>query len=527
MRVSGSKSDLEVDDMTEPAGIFSSGMILQRDCGYAIWGKETTKDKVLVLFEEKTYEAEVRDGRFRVELPAHEASTGCRIVISGSSTVVLEDVCFGDCFFLSGQSNMELPVYRTRDVSAAEIDASDYPFIRQYRVTPQFQLSSENPPELPALPWTKASGKELEEMSALGFFCAKRLYDEFKVPIGLILAAQGGSTIESWMPADLLSGFGDFEKVYSRFTGDGVLRNYLSKQEASNASWREQLESEDDQTLPFLSDVPADAVDFPVPGMLLADGREEYEGVMWFYKEFELEEETEEEAFLYLGDLIDADQTFVNGTLVGRTEYRYPPRKYPFDGRILNKGKNIICVRLIIEAGNGGFVAEHPYFIKCGREKLELSGTWKRLEGKRSPTHLDPGLRGQVIPTALFETSVRTLKDFVMKGIWWYQGESNSDDPERYDEKFRAMIACWRDLFRKELPVVCVEMPDYQDPISGKQPEGWASIQAQQRKAPEDVPLCAVTMGHDLGTPLELHPQRKSELGERLAVTVKELFYPS
>ena len=111
--------------MTEAAGIFSSGMVLQRDKECSIWGKETQADKVQVIFEGNTYEGDVEDGRFLVKVPAHEAATGCEIKICGSSTIVLQDVCFGDVFYLSGQSNMELPVYRTRDVSAEEIDASD------------------------------------------------------------------------------------------------------------------------------------------------------------------------------------------------------------------------------------------------------------------------------------------------------------------------------------------------------------------------------------------------------------------
>ncbi|MBR3057179.1 MAG: hypothetical protein IKG93_04325 [Clostridiales bacterium] len=509
--------------MTELAGIFSSGMVLQRDKECAIWGKETQQSTVQVLFENKVYDAEVTDGKFLVKLPAHEAVTDCRIEVSGSTKIVLEDVCFGDVYYLSGQSNMELPVYRTRDISAEEIDASDYPYIRQYRVTPQFQICSENPPELPKLSWTRASGEKLAEMSAVGFFSAKRLYDAHQVPIGLVLAAQGGSTIEAWMPAGLLSEFGDFEKIYAPFVGDGVLAKYLQEQEAKNASWRKALESGDDAEYP--SAIPEGATEITFPGILLEKEGRGYQGIVWCYKEFELQQEPVEDAFLYLGDLIDADQTFVNGQLVGKTEYRYPPRKYPFDGRILKKGRNLICVRLLIEWGDGGFVAEHPYYIRCGSETVELSGTWRLFYGQKSATPSLPGLRGQVIPTALFETSVRPLRDLTFKGIWWYQGESNCGDPSRYNEKFSSMVAYWRKWFGEELPIICVEMCDYSDPISGEQPEFWAAIQEQQRAAEKEVPLCAVVSARDLGAPLELHPQKKSELGARLARIAEKLFY--
>ena len=107
----------------------------------------------------------------------------------------------------------------------------------------------------------------------------------------------------------------------------------------------------------------------------------------------------------------------------------------------------------------------------------------------------------------------------------WYQGEANSEAPERYAEKFKTMISHWRELFDQELPVICVEMADYTDPVTGETPEGWGKIQEQQRQAEKDVPNCLVVSAKDLSTPLELHPQRKSELGARLYEAGKRLFY--
>lgn len=504
------------------AGIFSNGMILQRERPCTIWGQADPQEKIRVILEEKEYEAIVEDSRFKITLPPHEACTGLRLTIEGNSSVTLEDVCFGDVFFLTGQSNMELPVYRTMDVSKEEIEASDYPYIRQYRVTPQFQMDKNIVADLPDLPWTKAVPGEVNEMSALGFFSAKRIYDQIQVPIGLVLSAQGGSNIEAWMPEELLEEFGDFSHFYKMFEGEDALPKYLKQCEEKNAKWREDLVRPEDEQMP--RSIPSGASDFEVPGMLLEQNGNGFTGIIWFYKEIELQEEPSEDAFLYVGNLIDADQTFVNGVPVGRTEYRYPPRKYPFDGKILRKGKNLICVRLLIEGGNGGFVAAHPYYLRSGEEQVSLEGTWKMLLAQTPDRPLEPGVRGQNVPTALFKTSVRPLADFAFRGIWWYQGESNSDEPARYNEKFNAMISCWRKLLNQELPLICVEMPDYTDPVFGV-PEGWASIQEQQRAAAKEVPDCAVVSGKDLGAPLELHPQRKSELGARLATTALQLYY--
>ncbi len=511
------------EEMLKPAAIFRDGMVLQRDCTCAVFGQEDQASEVSVFLEENEYSAPVENGRFLIHIPPHPVSTGLSMKISGSTQVEIRDICFGDVFYLSGQSNMELPVSRTLDVSRDEVEASDYPFIRQYRVTPQYNMSEDQIAELPDNPWVPAVPGKLGELSATGFYTAKRIYDSKKIPIGLVLGAQGGSTIESWMPSGLLSGFGNYEEKMKPFMEKDALLTYLQKREQGINSWRSALDEPDESK--YISQIPEGAEDFTVPGMLLKSEGTAHTGVVWFYKEFELREEPGESAFLYLGDLIDADRTYINGVPAGRTEYRYPPRKYSFDGSILHKGKNLITVRLILETGEGGFVAEHPYYLRTENEEVAITGTWKLFRGHASGDPVPFFMMGQEVPTSLYKASVRPLKDYTFRGIWWYQGESNSDAPERYDEKFRAMIGNWRALYGQELPVIVVEMCDYEDPITGRAPSGWAQIQAMQRKAAADVENCAVVSAKDLSDPLDLHPQKKSALGARMAEAAIRLYY--
>ena len=509
--------------MLELAGIFKDGMVLQRDRICAIFGKEDQAPEVSLILEGKEYTAKVSDGQFLIRIDPHPACTGLSMTIRGSEDIEIQDICFGDVFYLGGQSNMELPVSRTMDVSEEEVKKSDYPYIRQYRVTPQYNMAEDEVAELADNPWVPAVPGKIGELSATGFYCARRIYDKKKIPIGLVLGAQGGSTVESWMDVSLLSEFGNYEDLMNPFMEKDALPCYLKARDEGIAAWRSALERPDEEK--YISAIPEGASDFTVPGMLLKKDGTDHTGIVWFYKEFELLKEPGENAFLYLGDLIDADQTFINGKAVGRTEYRYPPRKYPFDGSILRKGKNLISVRLILETGEGGFVAEHPYYLRTENEKISLTGEWKMVKGVHSDTSVPVFKMGQEVPTSLFKTSVRPLKDFTFSGIWWYQGEANSDAPSRYGEKFRAMIQFWRDLYQQNLPVIVVEMCDYTDPVTGEQPAGWASIQAQQVAAAKEVEDCAVVSAKDLGAPLELHPQRKSELGARMAEVAEKMFY--
>ena len=101
--------------MLKLAAIFGNGMILQREKKVFIWGKDDQAKTAEVVLEDKKCTSEVKNGDFLIELPPHDAATGIELTVKGSSTVVLSDVCFGDVFYLAGQSNMELPVVRTLD----------------------------------------------------------------------------------------------------------------------------------------------------------------------------------------------------------------------------------------------------------------------------------------------------------------------------------------------------------------------------------------------------------------------------
>lgn len=274
----------------------------------------------------------------------------------------------------------------------------------------------------------------------------------------------------------------------------------------------------------YSKEIPAGVKHITLPTMFAGEESGGFSGSIWFYKEVILEKNPGEDGFLYVGELIDSDTTYINGVPVGETAYRYPPRKYNFNASILHIGRNLIAVRLVIEKGCGGFITEHPYYLDTGDEHIELAGEWSYIIEKTADYDSEEGFMAQKLPTGLFRASILPLQGLSMKGILWYQGETNSGEPERYDEKFSAMMTCWREQLSKDLPVICVEMADYDDPITGSS-EGWAEIQEMQRRAPEMTELCEVVSAKDLGAPFELHPQYKSRLGLRLAEKALDFIY--
>ena len=519
-----------------PAGVFGNGMVLQRGKECRIFGKSEGLEVTVTVEKDgckECHKAPVENGAFVCALGIHDAGTGYKVTLSdGTDIVIFDDVCFGDVYYLCGQSNMELPVSRTLDVTGEEVMQCDYPYVRQYLLTPDYRLDPAKEAEAPVSPWIRAQGNDLMDFSAVGFFAARRLYDKTGIPVGLIHAAQGGASIEAWMPLDLLDGFGDYRKQAEPFMADGSVQDFLKNQDISQAEWVDSLNA--DLGKGFEYSIPDDADDILVPFIRNTSGDDVFFGSVWLYREFEMSADDikGDDAFLYLGEMVDSDITYVNGKEVGTTDYCYPPRKYGFPTDILKPGKNLIAVRLIVEHGCSAFLPDHEYSITAGGRKTDLTGQWKYKIGTRTKTEKDRFFMAQWIPSALFQSSVLPVRHLAIKGFWWYQGESNASDPSRYDEKFKAMVLKFREVFGDdELPIICTVMADFDDPANGKIgdiatgfsdngltiSDGWKCIQELQLHAPESVPLCSVVSAKDLSEPFELHPQNKSILGARFA----------
>ncbi|MBN1775023.1 MAG: hypothetical protein JW817_01010 [Clostridiales bacterium] len=510
-----------MNGITRLSGIFGNGMVLQRDAWNTITGTDERAERVTAELRGNTYSADTENGRFSIRIPPQGAAVNITVIVTGTERIILENVCFGDVFMLSGQSNMELPMTRVADLAREDIDQANNPLIRQFRLTPQYVFGDGSESQLTDAPWTGAVPGEILEMSAAGYFFARRIFEKINVPIGLVLNAQGGSSVEAWMPMNVLDKFGDFHGPIQPFLRDGSLDEFLADRQRRVDAWYAGLVTEGIAVRS--REIPEDANPVTLPGLFPADS-EKFCGSVWFYKDFTLEKDPGEQGFLYLGELVDSDTTYINGVLVGETGYRYPPRKYDFDASVLKKGRNRIAVRLVIEYGKGGFIPEHPYYVDSGVERVELSGQWFYRKENEARVQGVEGFLAQKLPTGLFRAAILPLRGFSMKGVLWYQGESNTGNPERYDDKFAAMMEAWRTELDAELPVICVELADYIDPINGPD-QGWAAIQQLQRAAPEKTRRCAVVSAKDLGAPFELHPQNKKDLGERLAAKASDLFY--
>ena len=127
-------------------------------------------------------------------------------------------------------------------------------------------------------------------------------------------------------------------------------------------------------------------------------------------------------------------------------------------------------------------------------------------------------------PGGLFNGMIAPLQPGAIRGVLWYQGESNAERPSEYADLFPAMIRAWRANWGDaQLPFIFVQLPKF---AYGGNPRGreWARLREAQTKALE-LPATAMAVMIDLGEPNDVHPTRKYEVGRRLALAAKSRVY--
>jgi len=182
-------------------------MILQRDMPVKIWGWASANEKISIRFKNKTYKASAdKNGNWQLKLPATPAGGPYTIEIKGKNTITLKEVLFGDVWFCSGQSNM-VHQLNIHDVTyAKDIAEANYPMIRQFWIP---TLSNMQGPvnDFPTGYWKPAVGDDVRPFSAVAYFFCKKLYDKYKVPMGIINSSVGGPPIEAWTSEEGLKAF--------------------------------------------------------------------------------------------------------------------------------------------------------------------------------------------------------------------------------------------------------------------------------------------------------------------------------
>lgn len=190
-----------------PHALVSDGMVLQQEKPARLWGTAAAGEKVTVEFREQTVTTVTSsDGRWKLELTATTAGGPFPLVIRGTNELRFKEVYVGEVWVCSGQSNMGWPV-ATRPGSK-ELQGTENPMIRLFTVPqrlsddPETELSREQPG---SGRWQACGPESLVGFSAVAYYFGRELAETRKVPIGLIHASYGGSSIEQWIERDALA----------------------------------------------------------------------------------------------------------------------------------------------------------------------------------------------------------------------------------------------------------------------------------------------------------------------------------
>jgi len=436
----------------------------------------------------------------------------------------------GDVWVCSGQSNMELNMQRVSPLYGAEIAASENPYIRYFEVPDKYNFSSPQN-DLSSGQWEKANPENILSFSAVSYFFGKELYERYKVPIGLINSALGGSPAEAWMSEEGLKEFPEHYNEAQRFKDSTLIEQIQNEDRTRINTWYSQSRQNDEgyknPEQPWYSpDYQAsDWSTMKIPGYWANESLGFVNGVVWFRKEINIPAAMiGKPARLNLGRIVDADSAFVNGIFVGTTSYQYPPRRYMIPPTVLKEGKNIIVVRVINERGRGGFVEDKPYELVEGKETIDLRGDWQyKLGAEMEPLRGETFIRWK--PMGLYNAMISPLLNYQIKGVIWYQGEANARRPIEYRQLFPALIKDWRKNWNQgDFPFLFVQLPNFMKAKAQPSESNWALLREAQLKT-LSVPNTAMAVAIDIGEWNDIHPLNKRDVGKRLALAAPKVAY--
>lgn len=511
---------------------FTDNMVLQHGRINNIYGGAPAGAAVSVLYQnKKTVVRANAKGEWNYRLPAGKPGRAASITFSsGEEKIVLENVLFGDVWVCSGQSNMEFQLNAFHDVYKNELQTANNDNIRFMMVNREFDNREWRSPSI-GRSWRSITPQSIPDCSAVAYFFAKKLQQKLKIPIGLVVSAWGGTPAQSWMDTLSLKQFPNYDQTYQQAikTIDFSKLNRLRRE--AEAAFRQKRIS----AAPFnngIAKVDYDDASWEkttLPGVWEDKGYPNLDGIAAYRIRFNIPAGYEnKEAELHLPAVDDIDSTFINGTFVGSFNVWNQPRVYKVPANTLKPGENILTVWVEDGQGGGGMNSDpNGYYIKTGDRMFNLSGPAK-FSVLAPVENVSPGVNYNAMqnqPGVLFNAMIAPLLKNSIKGVIWYQGESNVPQYEEYRTLFPALITNWRRRWMQgNFPFLFVQLSSYNP--GGNEPElsDWALLREAQAGALK-LPFTGMAVSTDVGDQQDIHPKRKKEVGDRLAEQAFHIIY--
>lgn len=520
--------------------ILGDNMILQQKENVKIWGKSTALEKEIFVqcsWNNKRYKSYVqRDGNWQVEVQTPKFGGPYQIIIDDGDILNINNILIGDVYFCSGQSNMEMPLAGWGKINnyEEEIKAANYPNIR---ILQAIKSTSNHPTEdisLDGQGWGAVTSESIAKFSATAYFFAKEIYAHTGVPIGLIHSSWGGTIIESWISKEGLSSFSQYASMIDKITRPQAKEMY----EHDLAIWNDKANKSDEiyrlnNGKWYLHNDFSTWETSKVPNYFDTELFPKLDGVVYYAKEIAIPQDwLGKDIKLILGAIDDNDITYVNAVRVGQTEGYNVNRVYNISADNNNREVMTILIRVFDGAGEGGVYGggEMPRLENSLGQTISLTGDWRVKIGydfKQLPPR-PIAMDGPNRPTVLFNGMVNPFLKFTIKGVIWYQGESNADtkdDAELYEKLLPTLIANWRTNWKNPtLPFYFAQLANFREKSNYDEHSNWALLRQAQWNASK-IPNTGMAVLADIGNAHDIHPKNKQEVGRRLGLIARNKIY--
>ncbi|MCM4157572.1 sialate O-acetylesterase [Gramella sp. AN32] len=515
------------DDSLQLAGFFQEHMVIQRNKPIKIWGRAEAREKIEVNFgSQNSITKAGKDGKWKVEFPALSEKGPYILEVSGKSkTLELGDILIGDVWIASGQSNMEWPL---RDTPFKEADSSFIKKgeVRLLKLQPVMDYLPKS--DITSTGWQLLSQENIGNFSAVAYHFSKFINQEAGIPVGIISANLGATAVETWMSNNALAEFPQFKREVDHSKSFKTLEAEFDNDKSKwskdiyydgigmKEKWYSQKFENTEEWKPV-----------KVAGNTWIENEDlkNFDGAVWFRKKFNLPENFSGNTFnLQLLQIDDFDITWVNGKKIGETFGKHNHRNYSVPVSDLKETGNTIVVRVFDAGGIGGFTTSAFWGNNI------LWGDWEyrkgiEIDSSRFDSPELPNVTPFSSPGVLYNGVIAPLTQLQIKGVIWYQGESNEARAYEYRSLFPALIKDWRKQFSQDdFPFLFVQLANYREEDKEPKASKWAEIREAQSLALKELNTeMAVII--DIGEAGDIHPKNKKDVGQRLGMLAMNMSY--
>lgn len=499
--------------------LFADHAVIQRGDQLRIFGDASPHEPLTVQFGavRGVTRADAK-GRWQIELssPSGQGPFDLSVTGAGGASVRASDLLIGDVWLCSGQSNMEFPVSRALNADA-ELASSADPQLRLISIDKHIELTPSR--EFAKVPqWQVAGPASAGPFAAACYFMGRDLRKSQGVPVGLINASWGGTAIRSWT---------DAQSAARTAPADAALlelfrRDPMAANRQFGAKWQAWWQARQ-HTQPWSN--PAALTWKPMKAGYWEQWGDptmaDFNGIVWARSTVDLTPaEAAQAATVKLGVVDEIDETWVNGVAVGNSFGWDVSRSYGVPKGLLHAGPNSIVVNIVDSYGYGGFAGPASALVLKLADGTEKPLT-PRLEYSVAPDGLGTPPRAAWDAAAglslIYNGMIAPLGPIRLKGVAWYQGETDGGMAAGYADRLAGMIQGWRSQFGSpQLPFLIVGLPAWGPPHLAPVVSGWAEVRDAQRRVGASG-VNAFVPAIDLGDRLELHPPQKQAVGARLA----------